>query len=205
MRFWNVLGAALGPKSHRGSSKFGPWGHPKTLPKTMSPCSVFAPSRSKKRSKNASATQPWFFDAFWLLFGSTLAPFGLPFAPFGLLFGSLWLPIGSLLITFALFGTPRPRQSHKKTHPRRKVDFSSILGAILMISWWFWHAFLLFFFAFTHFWLHFCSLLLFFTIFLKFVRFSFTATDSARHPQTIRRDSWLARSNFPRPGAGILP
>ena len=30
---------------------------------------------------------------------------------------------------------------------------------------------------------------LFFTIYLRFVRCTFTATDSARHPQTIRRDS----------------
>ena len=67
----------------------------------------------------ATFSEAWFFDAFWSLFGSILAPFWLPLAPFGvplapfwhpfgslwLPFGAIWLPFGSLLPPLATFGS----------------------------------------------------------------------------------------------------
>ena len=189
---------------------------------------VFKLSPSSKKNENHQ-----FWHPFWHHFGSLLASFFDTFSAsiFGCFFGCHFFDFWSKMVAKWLLKTPAhgsifaPKAAlgaHFRDLFRSLIfwcilvalwlHFGSILAPFcsLLAPFWlplapYWLPFGHFCSTFTHFWLHFCSLLMFFTIFLKFVRFSFTATDSARHPQTIRRDSWLARSNFLRPGAGTLP
>merc|ERR1711953_1313513 len=106
--------------------------------------------------------------AFFIRPGDFSRSFSRPFPKldflmhFGRSLAPFWLHFGSFLLPFGSFLAPFG--SLLAPFWSLLLNFYSLLASFLLSSYVFYNLF-------------------------KFVRFSFTATDSARHPQTIRMDS----------------
>ena len=113
--------------------------------KMASKSKPFSMKKPSKKQDVFRASQKSFFLRSWSAPGQCPMTVLFFFSVFSI-FGRKWSPKGSKMVWyFASFCYPKRSQNASATQPRFFIDLGPVLGAILVICWWFWLIFKLVF------------------------------------------------------------